>query len=139
MKPQGLTIIELFTTIIVMVSLFLAFVSLFYALDNYSKKSYRLLAASDEAYNKLLGYTEERAASLPTDTRNRSVVLEDFSDQLPVVIPEPRTATVTLSPITDAPQLGKLDVTINYPEGRSTNSVHYSKILYIRGASAWKE
>lgn len=139
LKPQGLTILELFTTMVVLASLFLAFVSLFYALDNYSKKSYRLLTASDEAYNKLLSYSEQRIRQLPVESKNRSVVLEDFSAELPDTIPMPRSATVTISPLNDAPQLSKIDIQISYPEGSRTTDVHYAKIIYAAGVEIWNK
>lgn len=138
LRPQGFTVLELFTTVVVLLSLFIAFIALFYALRSYSQKSYRLLTASDVTYNKLLHYTSRPENLIPKEFSRQPVVLEDFSDELPVTLPAPHQATVTATPIGDSHSLYKITARIEYSEGRRPQTVMYAALVRT-GGQIWSE
>lgn len=133
LRPQGFTLMELFITVFVLVSLFTAFVSLFHALTNYSKRSYNLLAASDLAYSKLLAYEQKDFAAIAIGNSMAGYKTEDFSGDLSATIGEARTGAVYVTPIRDSQALKKIDVVVTYKEGRNERTVHYAAIVNARG------
>lgn len=121
---------ELFITLIVCVSTFIAFVTLFYALNNYSKKSYQLLVASDIAYAKLQSYEQKNFHAVASGNSSLNYKIEDFSSEVPETVGTDRTGEVFVLPVSDNPRLKKIDVIVKYKIGRDEKSVHYSSILH---------
>lgn len=132
-RPQGFTLMELFITVFVLVSTFAAFVTLFYALNNYSQRSYRLLAASDEAYRKLQAYEQKSFEDIAIGNALQNYKSEDFTSELTEAIGEDRRATVFVTPLGDTPHLKKIDVKVEYKDGRDGRTVHYAAILRDKG------
>jgi hypothetical protein len=127
--PQGFTLMELFITLIVCASTFVAFVTLFYALNNYSKKSYQLLVASDLAYAKLQSYEQKNFHEVANGNGSLNYKIEDFSSEIPETVGADRTGEVFVLPVSDNPRLKKIDVIVKYKIGRDEKLVHYASIL----------
>jgi hypothetical protein len=134
-RPQGFTVFELFITCVVLVSVFTAFVTLFYALSSYSKRSYHLLAASDLAYAKLTSYTQRSFLQVTEGKSESGFVVENFSSELPETIGNTRSGTVYVSPINGSTALRKIDVVVDFGDHSDMRTVHYAALVHAQGVN----
>lgn len=128
-RPQGFTLMELFITVFVLLSIFATFVTMHYALKNFAKKSNQAVLANDQAFAKLQAYQQVSSFPLPSgDDKWPKYQVEDFTSDLPASMGSTRTGVVYVLPVGDNPRLRKVDVVITYQDGREERTVHHAAI-----------
>ncbi len=114
---RGFSIIELMTTLAVLSWVMLTIVAFMIQIDGILDKTERRLTAITTMYEKFQEYETKSFATLNQGNAATSYEVEDFTDELPADLRQPRSAKVYIRDVT--PTLKKLDVRITYKESPS--------------------
>ncbi len=113
-NQDGFSIIELMTTLAILSWVMLTIVTFMIQIDGILDKTERRLTAITTLYEKYQEYETKSFTSLTQGTSQNNYEVEDFVDEMPADLREPRTAKVYIRDVT--PTLKKLDVRISYKE-----------------------
>lgn len=114
---KGFSIIELMTTLAVLSWVMLTIITFMVQIDGILDKTERRLTAITVLYEKYQEYETKSFTNLTQGTSSNNYEVEDFTDDLPADLREPRSAKVFVRNVT--PTLKKLDVRITYKESPS--------------------
>ena len=120
-NSSGFTIIELLVTIVITGLITLAITSLFISTEK-SQYSAMLLESATRA-----GEQEVEALRNNNYTTLEPGTTIDFTDDLPSILPSPRTGTVSVSQPADG--LRRVDITITYTDRGTTKDVMLSSLI----------
>ncbi len=113
-NQDGFSIIELMTTLAILSWVMLTIITFMIQIDGILDKTERRLTAITTLYEKYQEYETKSFTSLTQGTALNNYEVEDFVDEMPADLREPRSAKVYIRDVT--PTLKKLDVRISYKE-----------------------
>lgn len=116
---RGFSIIELMTTLAVLSWVMLTIITFMIQIDGILDKTERRLTAITTMYEKYQEYETKSFATLTQGSSASNYEVEDFTDDLPADLREPRSAKVFIRDVT--PTLKKIDVRITYKESPTKN------------------
>lgn len=116
---RGFSIIELMTTLAVLSWVMLTIITFMIQIDGILDKTERRLTAITTMYEKYQEYETKSFATLTQGSSASNYEVEDFTDELPADLREPRSAKVYVRDVT--PTLKKIDVRITYKESPTKN------------------
>lgn len=116
---QGFSIIELMTTLAILSWIMLTIITFMIQIDGILDKTERRLTAITTLYEKYQEYETKSFTTLTQGSSSNSYEVEDFTDDLPADLREPRSAKVYIRDVT--PTLKKIDVRISYKESPTKN------------------
>ncbi|HEX7368124.1 MAG TPA: hypothetical protein VF261_00520 [Candidatus Saccharimonadales bacterium] len=125
-NDEGLTIVELIVTIIVLGILVIAITNLFIGIQHEQRQAGFLVSATHAAQTEVETLRNNSYTSL---TNGQTI---DFTSQLPSNLPQ---ATGTVQVSTPAADLRRVDVTVSYAADNSTHQVTLSSIIGVIGIS----
>lgn len=120
-KNTGFTIIELVVTIIVLSILIISITSLLINIEKSQHSSLLLESASRSGEQEIESLRNNNYTSL---TPGSSI---DFTNELPAVLPSPKSGIASISQPVDG--LRRVDVTITYTDGTRTKTVALSSLI----------
>lgn len=131
-NSDGIAIIELLITLIIIGTAFGAFMATFTTIQNINKKAIDLSKANALAYAKVEEYENKNFNTLPTTTPTNSLVeVEDFSASLPTTMEKPRVGKVYVNTLSNS--LRQVVVTITFGSGPSQRQVQYGNFIQKNG------
>lgn len=125
-NDDGLTIVELIITILVLGIVAIAITNLFIGIQNEQRQAAYLTSATHAAQTEVETLRNNSYTSL---TAGQNI---DFTDQLPSSLPEAQ-GTVAVS--TPEPDLRRVDVTVSYVVNGATHNVVLSSTIGVIGIS----
>ncbi len=127
-ENKGFTLVEIAVTVAVIGMMMIALANLVIAIGGIQRQSERLTLASRIAEAKIEGLRNNHYNNLVN-----SPPALDFTNELPTDLPEPRSATVTVSEPSNG--IKRLDVSISYTDGKLTKNVNLSGLIGNIGLS----
>lgn len=120
-SSRGFTIVELLVTVVVSSLIFLAVSSLFITIAGAQRGTRLLEAASRAGEQQIESLRNENYGSLEPDS---TIV---FTDQLPDILPEPRSGTAAISQPNEG--VRRVDISITYKDGDQNKTVKLSSLI----------
>lgn len=127
-KSAGFTLVEIVVVTSVIGMMIIALTNLVIAIGGIQRQSERLTLASRIAESKIESLRNNHYNNLVN-----SPPVVDFTNELPANLPEPRSATVTVSEPSSG--IKRLDVSISYSDGKLTKNVNLSGLIGNIGLS----
>ncbi len=127
-KSAGFTLVEIVVVTAVIGMMIIALTNLVIAIGGIQRQSERLTLASRIAESKIESLRNNHYNNLVN-----SPPAIDFTSELPVDLPEPRSATVTVTEPSNG--IKRLDVSISYTDGKLTKNVNLSGLIGNIGLS----
>lgn len=124
-NQDGFSLVELIVAIVVIGLLVVGVTSLYITIESTQRKT-RLLETATRAGEKKI----EELRNNHYNTLEANSVMT-FTNELPNTLPEPRSATVTVTEPTAG--IKRVDVSITYRDGRSNKEVALSSLIGVIG------
>lgn len=120
-SETGFTLAELIVAIIVVSIMVISISELFLGINRSQRQTSHIESATRAGVRQIESLRNSSYVSLAAGT------VIDFSAQLPSSIPNPRTATATITlPTTD---LRRIEILITFPDGQATRQVRLTSVI----------
>jgi hypothetical protein len=131
-NQNGLSVVELLITLIVMGVSFGAFITTFLTIQNINKKTIDINRANAIAFEKMQYYENTSFSSLPATTPTGTLVqVEDFSSSLPGSFESPRVGRVYINTV--SPTLKHVVVSVEFGSGDGKRIMQYANFIQQNG------
>ena len=131
-SESGFAIVELLITLIVIGTVFGAFILSFTSIQGINKKAIDITQSNTLAFAKVEEYENKSYGSLPaTSPAGTLVQVEDFSSSLPSSLESPRTGKVYINSVSN--NLKQVVVTIQFGSGDGQRIIQYANFIQAHG------
>ncbi len=131
-ETKGFATVELLVTIVTIGIILGAFVTTFTTIQNINKKSRDIQQANIVAFEKTQQYENTDFEDIPSSTSpGVPEEIEDFSDELPSSIANPKSAKVYVNSV--SPTLKQVIVDVKYGESSTEQIIQYVDFIQRNG------
>lgn len=131
-ETKGFATVELLVTIVTIGIILGAFVTTFTTIQNINKKSRDIQQANIVAFEKTQQYENTDFEDIPSSTSpGVPEEIEDFSDELPGSIANPKSAKVYVNSV--SPTLKQVIVDVKYGESSTEQIIQYVDFIQRNG------
>lgn len=132
MNSRGFSTVELLVTLIAITIIFGAFTTTFVSIQSINKQTNDVQQSNAVLHNKLQTYENTLFTSLPDTTPQGELVeVEDFSDELPDSLPNPKSAKVYVNSV--SPTLKHVVVSAEYGSNPTPQNFQYATFIQRNG------